>query len=82
MLDNELPPKEGLPPRDRNADAPEHANSSTVWMAGAVAVFAVLALLAFGGPSWNTTTASNPDLNTAPGVTTGAAPASTPKGAR
>lgn len=77
MLDNELPPREGLPPRGHNTDTPEHANNSTVWMAGAVAVFAVLALLAFGSPRW-----TNPDLNSAPGVTTGAAPSSALKDTR
>lgn len=82
MLDNELPPKEGLPPRGRNADTPEHANNSTVWMAGVIAVFVVLALLAFGGPRWSTTTASSPDLNTTPGTTTGSAPTSAPKDTR
>lgn len=65
--------KEGLPPRDRNADIPEHANSGTVWMGGIIAVSAVVALLMFGG-SGSRNTASN-SLNTAPGVTTGAAPA-------
>ena len=77
MLDNELPPREGLPPRGHNADTPEHANDSTVWMAGAVAAFGVLALLAFGSPRW-----TNPDLDTAPGVTTGSAPSSAPKDTR
>jgi hypothetical protein len=65
--------KEGLPPRDRNADVPEHANSGTVWMGGIIAVSAVVALLMFGG-SGSHNTASN-SLNTAPGVTTGVAPA-------
>jgi hypothetical protein len=82
MLDNELPPREGLPPRGRNADTPEHANDSTVWAAGAIAMFAVLALLAFGSPRWNTTTASSPELNTEPGMTTGAAPAKAPQDTR
>ena len=82
MLDNELPPREGLPPRGRNADTPEHANDSTVWTGGAIAMLAVLALLAFGSPRWNTTTASNPELNTAPGMTTGAAPAKTQQDTR
>ena len=77
MLDNELPPREGLPPRDRNAVTPEHANSSTLWLVGAIAVFAVLVLLAFGRPNWNANTASNPDTNMAPGMTTGAAPKDT-----
>jgi hypothetical protein len=79
MLDNELPPRDGLPPRSHNADTPEHASDSTVWMGGVIAVLAVLALLAFGSLRWNTTTA---DLNTAPGVTTGAAPSSPPKDTR
>ena len=82
MLDNELP-KGGLPPRDRNADVPEHAssaNSGAVWMAGIVAVCAVIALIMFGG-SGNNKTASN-SLNTEPGTTTGAAPAAPPQKAR
>jgi hypothetical protein len=73
MLDNELS-KQGLPPRDRNADVPEHANQanrSTIWMGGIIAVCAVLALLMFG--SGNNNTASN-SLNTEPGMTTGATP--------
>lgn len=82
MPDNELPPREGLPPRGHNAHTAEHANDSTVWAAGAIAMFAVLALLAFGGPRWNTTTASTPEFNTAPGVTTGAAPAKAPTDTR
>ena len=65
--------KECLPPRDRNADVPEHANSSSVVMGGIIAVGAVVALLMFGG-SGNQHTASN-SLNTEPGMTTGAAPA-------
>jgi hypothetical protein len=65
--------KEGLPPRDRNADVPEHASSSGVLMGGIIAVGAVVALLMFGG-SGNQHTASN-SLNTEPGTTTGAAPA-------
>jgi len=41
MLDNQFPEqdlKQGLPPRDHHADVPEHANSSTVWMGGIIAV--------------------------------------------
>jgi hypothetical protein len=72
MPDHELP-KEGLPPRDRNADVPQHANSGSIWMGGIIAVCAVVALLMFGG-SGNNNTASN-SLNTEPGTTTGAAPA-------
>jgi hypothetical protein len=68
--------KEGLPPRDRTAHVPEHANSGTIWMCGAIAVLAVLALVMFGG----TRTASNPNVNTEQALTTGAAPASSPKG--
>ena len=75
-------PKEGLPPRDRNVDVPEHANSSTVWMGGVIAVFSVLALVMFGNTGSNTTSASNPNLNIEPGMTTGAGPALSPKGAR
>jgi hypothetical protein len=82
MLDNELP-KGGLPPRDHNADVPEHAskaNSGAVWMGGIVAICAVIALIMFGG-SGNNNTASN-SLNTEPGTTTGAAPAALPQKAR
>ena len=65
--------KEGLPPRDRNADVPEHANSRGVLLGGIIAVGAVVALLMFGG-SGRQHSASN-SLNTEPGTTTGAAPA-------
>jgi hypothetical protein len=78
MLDCELP-KEGLPPRDRNADVPEHANnanSGAIWMGGIVAICAVIALIMFAGSGNNT--ASN-SLNTEPGTTTGAAPAMPPQ---
>jgi hypothetical protein len=71
-------PKEGLPPRDRNAKVPEHANSSAVWMGGVIAVFAVLALVLFGNTRTNDI-ASSPNLNTEQGMTTGAAPASSSK---
>ena len=63
---------QGLPPRERNADVPEHASSSTLWM-GVITIFAVVALLTFGTSHLNDTTASNPGLNTEPGTTTGAA---------
>jgi hypothetical protein len=66
--------KQGLPPRERNADVPEHANSSTLWM-GVIAIFAVVALLTFGTSDVNDTTASNLALNIQPGTTTGTAPA-------
>ena len=82
MLDNELP-KEGLPPRDRNADVPEHVdhtNSGAVWMGGIITVCMVIALIMFGG-SGNNNTASNPP-NTEPGTTTGSAPATSPQKAR
>ena len=75
-LDGRELAKEGLPPRDRSAHLPEHANSGTVWIGVAIAVFAVLALVMFGG----TRTASNPNLNTEQGMTTGAAPTSASKG--
>lgn len=71
--------KEGLPPRDRNADVPEHANSPIIWMAGAIVACAVVALVLFGTTRPNDTTASNPKLDTAPGTTTGSAPASPSK---
>ena len=70
--------KNGLPPRERNADVPEHASNSTIWM-GVIAVSAVVALLTFGSSHVNDTTASNPGLNTQPGTTTGAAPAAPSK---
>jgi hypothetical protein len=83
MLDNQFPEqelKQGLPPRDHDAHVPEHANSSTVWMGGIIAVCAVLALVMFGG-SGNRNSASN-SPNTEPGVTTGAAPATPSKESR
>jgi hypothetical protein len=82
MLDNDLS-KEGLPPRDRNADVPEHAdhgNRGAVWMGGIIAVCVVIALIIFGGSGTNNT-ASN-SLNTEPGTTTGAAPTTPPQKAR
>jgi hypothetical protein len=88
MLDNELRKKEvkdgfkeGLPPRDRNADVPEHANSGTIWMGGVIAVCAVVALIIFGSSGNNSNTASN-SPNTGVGVTTGAAPATPAKDGR
>jgi hypothetical protein len=88
MLDNELPRKdvkkslkEGLPPRDRNADVPEHANTGTIWVGGVIAVCAVVALVMFGGSGNNSNTASN-SPNTGPGMTTGAAPATPSKDGR
>jgi hypothetical protein len=83
MLDNELP-KGGLPPRDRNADVPEHAsnaNRRAVCMGGIVAICVVIALIMFGDGSGYNNTASN-SLNTEPGTTTGAAPAASPQKAR
>jgi hypothetical protein len=82
MLDNELS-REGLPPRDRNADVPEHAgnaSSGAVWMGGIVAVCAVIALIMFGGSGYNNTASHS--LNTQPGTTTGAAPATPPQKVR
>jgi hypothetical protein len=63
---------------DRNAEVPEQANSATVWMGGVIALCAVLALVLFGSPRASNT-ASNPNLNPAPGMTTGSAPASPAK---
>jgi hypothetical protein len=71
--------KQGLPPRDRNADVPEHATSTTTWVMGAIAVFAVLGLVLFGTSRTNDITASNPNLNTEQGMTTGATPSSPQK---
>jgi hypothetical protein len=79
MHHDELP-KGGLPPRDRNADVPEHAQSGAIWMGGIIAVCAVVVLLMLGG-SGDNNTASN-SLNTGPGMTTGATPATPPKDAR
>jgi hypothetical protein len=78
MRDIEHVEKQGLPPRERNADVPEHASNSTIWM-GVIAVFAVVALLTFGTSHVNDTVASNPVPNTQPGMTTGAAPAAPSK---
>jgi hypothetical protein len=83
MLDNDLPKeglKEGLPPRERNALVPEHANSGTVWMGGVIAVCAVIALIMFGSSGNNSTASKAP--NTEPGMTTGAAPATPSKDGR
>ena len=47
MLDNERfndTLKEGLPPRERNADVPEHAGTSKIWMGGIIDVCALVAL--------------------------------------
>jgi hypothetical protein len=71
--------KQGPPPRDRNAEVPEHATSTTAWVAGAIAVFAVLGLVLFGTTRTNDTTASGPNINTEQGMTTGTAPASPQK---
>jgi hypothetical protein len=71
--------KQGLPPRERNADVPEHATGTAVWVGGAIAVFAVLGLVLFGTSRTNDTTASKLNLNTEQGMTTGAAPASPQK---
>lgn len=73
MRDTGYVEKHELPPRERNADVPEHASGSTVWM-GVIAVLAVAALLTFGTSRVNDTTASNGGLNSQPGTTTGAAP--------
>jgi hypothetical protein len=81
MLDNERfdePLKEGLPPRDRSADVPEHAGTSKIWMGGIIAVGALVALIMFGRPGNN----GNSAMNTEPGVTTGAAPAAPSKPAQ
>jgi len=82
MLDNERPEdrlREGLPPRDRNADVPEHTGTSEIWLGGIIAVFAVLALVMFGRSGNNGNTAS---FNIEPGMTTGAAPATPSKPAQ
>ena len=63
--------KDGLPPRDHNADVPVHANNSTIWLSGIIAACAIVALLMFGN-SGRYNSASNAP-NTAPGVTTGTA---------
>lgn len=76
MLDDEVPAKslkEGLPPRDRNADVPEHSNSGAVWVGAVVALCAVLALLMFAGAGSHDTASNAP--RAAQGVTTGQAPA-------
>ena len=73
MRDTGYVEKHGLPPRERNADVPEHASGSAVWM-GVITVLAVAALLTFGTSHVNDTTASSPGRNTQPGTTTGAAP--------
>lgn len=72
--------KPGLPPRDRNAAVPEHAGRTRLWIGGVIALFALLGLALFGTTRMNDTTASNSNLDAEPGTTTGAAPASSPKG--
>ena len=79
-MENEgLHHRQGLPPRDHNADVPEHATSTTTWVIGAATVLAVLGLVVFGTSRSNDITASSPNLNTEQGMTTAAAPASPPK---
>ncbi len=68
--------KQGLPPRDHNAELPERATSATTWAMGAIAVFAVLGLVLFGTSRSGDITASSPNHQ---GMTTGAAPASPQK---
>ena len=72
--------KEGLPPRDRNADVPEHTNNVIAWMAGAIIVCSLIAIVLFG--TMRMETPSGAKLNTAPGMTTGSAPASPSKPAQ
>jgi hypothetical protein len=71
----------GLPPREHSADAPESADSPFMWIAGVITVFVLIGLVLFGtiGRENN---ASNANLNTEPGVTTGAAPTSPSKPGR
>ena len=83
MLDNDLPKeglKDGLPPRERNADVQEHANSGTTWMGGVIAVCALVALIMFGSSGNNNTASNSPSAE--PGMTTGAAPATPSKDGR
>ena len=63
--------KEGLPPREHNADGPVHHNSSTIWLSGVIAACALVSLLMFGNSSRYNSASNAP--NTAPGVTTGTA---------
>lgn len=79
MLESDEVNKHGLPPRDRNADMPEHVSSPILWMGGVIIVFAVLGLVLFGTTRMNDTTASNANQNAEQGTTTGSAPAAPPK---
>ena len=78
MRDTEHIDRPGLPPREHNADVPEHASNGALWM-GLIAMCAVLGLLMFGTSRTDDTIASNPVLNMQPGTTTGAAPAAPSK---
>jgi hypothetical protein len=73
MHERDKLPKQGLPPRDRNADVPEHANNAAMWIGAVVAIFALLGLVLFATTRMNDTTAINPNLATE--GTMGAAPA-------
>ncbi|MDQ8729502.1 hypothetical protein [Bradyrhizobium sp. LHD-71] len=74
--------KNGLPPRERNADVTERGSNPIAWTAGLIIACAIAALALFGTTRTNdTTTASDPTLNTAPGTTTGSVPAPPSKGA-
>jgi hypothetical protein len=70
--------KEGLPPREHNAEVPVHADGSTIWLSGIITACAIVALLVFGNSGHYGNSASNAP-NTEPGVTTGAAPTSAQK---
>lgn len=70
--------KEGLPPRERNADVPQQTNRPIIWMAGVIVVCAIVALALFGTTRMTDTTASNPGASSE--TTTGSAPAQPPKG--
>jgi hypothetical protein len=72
--------KEGLPPREHNAEVPAHTNGSTIWLSGIIAACAIVALLMFGNSGRYSSVSNSP--NTEPGVTTGAAPAPSQTGTR
>jgi hypothetical protein len=73
MHERDKLPKQGLPPRERNADVPEHADNAAMWIGAAVALFALLGLVLFATTRMNDSTALNPNLATE--GTTGTAPA-------
>ena len=57
--------KEGLPPRDHNADVPVHANGRTIWLTGVIAACAIVALLMLGNSGRYNSASNVPTLHQA-----------------